>query len=214
MKSSEYSHPGQSKILFKILYWIGKYLYRIRFKINIETTVPYEIKDGPLLILAKHSSNHDIPSGIPALVDVIGRPAWCIIKEALAKPIFLGFFLKIGGIPVERKNPEKSKHQLLYARKILHEGNALVIFPEQSRFRGKMGRGKSGGFRFITGKPKEAISVLVVGFEYKRGFPRGEINIKLGTTRQYSKQNDPEQFLQECMVEIAQLSNLTYKYNL
>ena len=146
------------------------------------------------------------------MVDYIGRNAWCIIKDSLTSPYFFGFFLKIGGIPVDRKNPEKSKEQLLYARKVLHEGNALVIFPEQSRHMGKMGRGKSPGFRFITGKPSEPIDILCVGMEYSKGLFRRKLIIRFGEIKKYSKSDNPETFLHECMLEIAKLSNLEYKF--
>jgi 1-acyl-sn-glycerol-3-phosphate acyltransferase len=212
MKNESSLHPGKSKIISKILYLIGKYLYALRFK--IEVTVPEGLSiQGPLLVLSKHCSNHDMVLGLPAMADYLGREdAWCIIKDSLTKPYFFGFFLKIGGIPVDRKNPEKSKEQLLFARKTLYDGNLLVIFPEQSRHAHKVGKGKSPGFRFIAGKPVDPIQTICVGLEYQNGFPRRKLAIRFGHPKPYSKKDDAELFLHECMLEIAKLSNMDYKF--
>ncbi len=212
MKNTKDLHPGKSKFTSKILYYVGKYLYAFRFKIRVE--VPENIKtEGPLLVLSKHCSNHDIVLGLPAMADHLGREdAWCIIKDSLTKPYFFGFFLKIGGIPVDRKNPEKSKEQLLFARKTLYDGNLLVIFPEQSRHPNKVGKGKSPGFRFISGKPAEPLNTICVGLEYAPGFPRRKITIRFGNIKPYSKKDDAELFLHESMMEIAKLSNMNYKF--
>lgn len=212
MKKNERNHPGKSKWVSSILYFVGKYLYAFRFKVHIKFSSDLPLK-GPLLILSKHCSNHDMVVGLPAIADHLQRKdAWCIIKDSLIKPYFFGFFLKIGGIPIDRKNPDKSKEQLLFARKTLYDGNLLVIFPEQSRHLGRMGKGKSPGFRFIAGKPQEPIQVLCVGLEYLDGFPRRKLTITFGNPKTYSKKDDPEIFLHECMLEIAKLSNLEYRY--
>jgi 1-acyl-sn-glycerol-3-phosphate acyltransferase len=212
MKNEKQSHPGKSQIISKILYFVGKYLYALRFRVIVE--IPEGVKpEGSLLVLSKHCSNHDMVLGLPAMADFLGRKdAWCIIKDNLVKPYFFGFFLKIGGIPVDRNNPEKSKEQLLFARKILHEGNLLVIFPEQSRNPHRVAKGKSPGFRFIAGKPVEPIQTICTGLEYKPGFPRRTLYIRFGIPRPYSKKDDPEMYLYESMLEIAKLSNMPYKF--
>jgi 1-acyl-sn-glycerol-3-phosphate acyltransferase len=212
MKNKENPHPGKSKTISRILYFVGKYLYALRFKILVE--VPENLKlEGPLLVLSKHCSNHDIVLGLPAMADYLGRKdAWCIIKDSLTKPYFFNFFLKIGGIPVDRKNPEKSKEQLLFARKTLYDGNLLVIFPEQSRHPTRVGKGKSPGFRFIAGKPVTPINTICVGLQYEPGFPRNKLTIRFGSPKLYSKKDDAELFLYECMLEIAKLSGMVYKF--
>ncbi|MEM7183752.1 MAG: lysophospholipid acyltransferase family protein [Spirochaetota bacterium] len=204
-------HPGKSLFVSKILYFVGKYLYWLRFNVKVEVEEEIDLQ-GPVLVLSKHSSNHDIVIGYPVLVNHIKRHPWCIIKDSLAKPFFFGFFLKIGGIPVDRKNPEKSKKQLLLTKKTLHDGNVMVIFPEQSRYPGKMGRGKVPGFRFVAGKPTEPLAVVCAGYEYGKGLLRRDVTIRFGRKKEYTKQMQPDVFLHECMLEIASLSNLTYTF--
>ncbi len=212
MSNKNFLHPGKSGLISSILYFIGKYIYKVRFNIKAKPNQSIQTS-GPILVLSKHCSNHDIVAGLPVMVDYLNRKdAWCIIKNSLTKPIFLGFFFKIGGIPIDRENPILSKQQLLYSRKILHEGNLLVLFPEQSRHPRSMGEGKSAGFRFIMGKPSEAVKVICVGIEYKNTFPRRTIEFNFGEIKEYSKKEDPEIFLKNCMVEIAKLSNLEYPF--
>ncbi|NBU98956.1 MAG: 1-acyl-sn-glycerol-3-phosphate acyltransferase, partial [Spirochaetia bacterium] len=119
---------------------------------------------------------------------------------------------KIGGIPIDRENPILSKQQLLYSRKTLHDGKLLVLFPEQSRYPNSMGEGKSAGFRFIMGKPVDPVNVICVGIEYNNSFPRRIITIRFGEIKQFSKKDDPEDFLKNCMLDIARLSNLNYPF--
>ena len=212
MNNKNFLHPGKSGIISTILYLVGKFIYKIRFKIIIEP-IHSITTSGPILVLSKHCSNHDIVAGLPVMVDYLNRKdAWCIIKNSLTKPYFLGFFLKIGGIPIDRDNPILSKQQLLYSRKTLHEGKLLVLFPEQSRYPNSMGEGKSAGFRFIMGKPIDPVNVICVGIEYKNTFFRRTIIFKFGEIKQYSKKDDPEEFLKNCMIDIAKLSNQNYPF--
>lgn len=211
MDSQKFAHPGKSLFFSNILYFIGNYIYKLRFSVTYETQEELNVH-GPVLILCKHSSNHDIPIGYPIILKAFKRHAWCIIKEELTKPIFFNFFLKIGGIPVDRKNPEKSKQSLFFAKKILNEGNMIVLFPEQSRYYQKMGRGKLPGFRFLAGKPTTPIAVVCVGYEYRTGFFRKKVKIRLGNLQYFSKNDSSETFLHNCMVRIANLSNLDYPF--
>ncbi|MCB1158417.1 MAG: 1-acyl-sn-glycerol-3-phosphate acyltransferase [Leptospiraceae bacterium] len=212
MNQEKELHPGKSQFVSNALYFIGKYLYKPRFKIVYELTEELKTLEGPVLVLSKHSSNHDIPIGYRVLVDAFGRHAWCIIKKSLTHPLFFDFFQKIGGIPIDRDNPEKSKDNLLFARKKMYEGNIMVLFPEQHRFPGTMGEAAVAGFRFITGKPSEALPVVLAGYEYKNNLFRKSVTIRFGKVKYYSKSDAPDLFLYECMQEIARLSGLEYTF--
>lgn len=205
------AHPGKTPAASRLLYFIGNVLYRLRYDIRVEID-PGTKTDGPVLILSKHIQNNDIPLGYVAMVNGFGRHAWCIMKESLSRWWFLGFFWKIGGIPVNREQPEKSKDYLLFARRVLYEGNMLVLFPEQTVYPRFMGQGKVGGFRFITGKPEKTLNVISVGLEYRGFFPRRKVHIRFGPTAVYSSADAPAQFLHERMLEIAALSNMEYPF--
>ena len=214
-------HPGKTTWASRTLHFVGSAFMRLFFRIRIETTSGFP-KDGPLLILSKHTTELDIPIGYAAMQTVLKRRAWCVMKASLARSRYLGFFWKIGGIPLDRERPEKSKQYLIYARKVLYDldwtgkkegtGNVLVLFPEETTYPRRMGEGQAAGFRFITGKPVEPLNVLCAGFSYRRGFPRGDVLIRFGPVRQYSREVDPGLFLHERMMEIASLSALEYPF--
>ncbi|MEQ9363081.1 MAG: 1-acyl-sn-glycerol-3-phosphate acyltransferase, partial [Leptospirales bacterium] len=159
----------------------------------------------------------DIPLGYNAMLQAFGRHAWCIMKASLTRWYYLGFFWKIGGIPLDRDNPEKSKRYLMFAKKKLYDeesgGNMLVLFPEQTTFMRIMGEGKVPGFRFINVKPPEPLACYPVGFRYEKGFPRTKVTIEFGEVMFYSKQDDPAEFLHRIMTEVARLSGLEYPFD-
>ena len=202
----------QSRFVSNILYFVGKYILKLFFHIEVEK--PFEKLDfrEPLLILVKHQSNFDVMIGYAVLRQILHRYPWAITKKMFAHPVFLGLFLKTGSIPVDRKNPRNSKNDLLAARKILYAGNAIVIFPEQSRVPGKMGEGKVGGFRFIAGKPETPLAVLTVGMRYERDIIRKKVVIRFGSLSYYSKEDNADVFMYQRMKEIAELSGMDYPF--
>lgn len=207
-----FHHPGKREWAGMILDFLGKHLYRLFFKVEIRYPKNLTHK-GPVLILAKHSSNHDVPLGLPAIKRMFRRQdVWAIMKDSLARPMFGGLFLKAGGIPVNRSNPAQSKEQLLFARRVLYDNHVVVIFPEQTRIPARMGEGKSGGFRFIVGKPKTPIAINCIGYEYKKGFLRTRVIIRCGKTKYFSTAQNANRFIHERMLDIAWLSNLHYPY--
>lgn len=205
-------HPGKRMWASWSLGFIGRSVMRLAYRIRI-LPPPGEIKrTGPVLIVAKHSTEIDIPLGYNAMLQAFGRHAWCVMKASLTRWYYLSFFWKIGGIPLDRNNPEKSKRYLMFAKKKLYEGNMMVLFPEQTTFMKIMGEGKIPGFRFIAGKPAEPLVCYPVGFQYKKGFLRTNVTIEFGEAMLFTKQDDPAVFLHQIMIEVARLSHLEYPF--
>ncbi len=205
-------HPGQNIFLSHIFNLIGGFIYSFMYSVRVESdhAIP---PSGPVLILSKHWRLSDVALGKIAVKKDSGRHLWCVMKDSLAKPPFGWFLLRQGGIPINRQNPEKSKHDLVLARNVINEKHALCIFPEQTIVPNKMGRGRLPGFRFITAKPAEPIDVICIGFRYtKRKFRRTLVEIKIGSPRQFTAKDDPSAFLHERMHEIARLSGLEYTH--
>lgn len=215
-------HPGKTRLASLWLQFMGRVLFRLRYHVRVEAD-PQIHKTGPVLIISKHCTESDIPLGYPAMVQIFGRHAWCVMKASLARPRYMGFFWKIGGIPLDRDNPDRSKKFLVFAKKVLYEGhpgswrddgqgNLMVLFPEQTTFFGSMGEGKVAGFRFIAGKPERPLACTPVGLVYEPGFPRTRVTVRFGATRFFTKEDDPAVFLDGVMREIAKLSGLEYPY--
>lgn len=207
-------HPGSSQLVRRILDMFGRFYSRLLYKTEVFgiENIP---ADGSVLVLAKHQRIDDIPLTLSRALFRRRWNVWCVMKDALAKPIFFNFFLKCGGIPLNRNEPRKSKQHLLHARKMLYSGNMMAIFPEQTTVPYAMGKGRSGAFRFIAGKPKEPLPVLCLGLEYQKvGFlRRTKFTIRAGELKHFTAEQDADQFLHECMVEIARLTNLVYPFS-
>lgn len=208
-------HPGKKRYAVYLLQMFGTIYTRLRFKVRVEgrENIP---REGSVLVLAKHVRNSDIPLGLVRGIHPVRWDVWCVMKDTLAKGGAGKFFLHCGGIPVDRKNPEKSKRDLLVARHALHAGHLVTIFPEQTHFKGKMGKGRTPGFRFVTGRPEHPIQVVPYGFDYKfHKFPRRtEVIMRIGAPTPYDKHSVPEVFLHDRMHELAELSGLKYTHEL
>nr|WP_243393281.1 lysophospholipid acyltransferase family protein [Leptospira perolatii] len=206
-------HPGSSNRVRRTIDAFGRIYSALFYKVEVHglENIP---KDGEVLLLAKHARNDDIPIGLSHALFRRRWNCWGVMKDSLARPRYLDFFLKCGGIPLNRDEPSKSKKHLLFAREVLYRGNLMVIFPEQTTVPYEMGEGKSGAFRFIVGKPKKPLPVSLLGFEYEpRGrFRRTKITLRVGETRELHPGQDPEEFLHECMHELARLSGLVYPF--
>ena len=205
-------HPGQSLFLSRLFNIVARVLYGLKYSVRLQSEkgIPAE---GPVLILAKHWALADVPLGKLAVTRDSGRHLWCVMKESLARGPFGWFLLRQGGIPVNRAQPDKSRHDLLLARKVLEDNHVLCIFPEQTTMPGRMGRGRAPGFRFIAGQPNEPIAVITIGFHYtKRRFRRTLVDIKIGPRHYFTAQDEPEAFLHERMLEMARLSGLEYTF--
>jgi len=202
-------HPGQTWLATTLIYFFGWIVFRLFYKIIVHgvENIP---KEGSVLVLVKHQRLADIPLGSSAIFKKSGRRPWCLMKESLNHPYMFGYFLKCGGIPIDRKNPEKSKESFAFAKKVLHGGNVVCLFPEQTYFPGKMGKGKVPGFRLIAGKPETPIHVICFGFEYGRKKWRTPITMRMGKPDLFTKDHEAEIYLNQKMNEIAKLSNLDY----
>ena len=211
MKLRSKKHPGQTWFATLSIYFFGSILLRLFYKIKIEggENIP---KTGSLIVLAKHQRLNDIPLGCAAIYAKSRRRAWCIMKDTLNIPYLFGYLLKCGGIPIDRKNPEKTKESFTFAKHVLHHDQVMCIFPEQTFFPWKMGKGKVPGFRVIAGKPEKPLQIICVGFEYGHEKFRPSVTIRIGKVAYFTKDDSPEAYLHEKMKELAALSNLEYNF--
>ncbi|MEM7180059.1 MAG: lysophospholipid acyltransferase family protein [Spirochaetota bacterium] len=204
-------HPGQSKWHAYAIIFLGGFLARLLYKIRIHGATNVPLQDS-LMVLSKHQRFADIPLGTYALWSESKRHPWAIMKDSLAGPIFRKFFQRCGGIPINRKNPEKSKSQFAFAKEVLLQKQILTVFPEQTLYPGKMGKGKEGGFKLITGNLQESLAVICVGFRYQKLLFRTQVDIHIGTVKNLLAGENVSAFFVERMQEIAELSAMQYMH--
>lgn len=207
----KYNHPGKRPFPLFLFHFLLTPLMRLRYRIKVEghENIP---TDGPLLVLAKHQRYEDIPLGYLFGLAPRRRDVWCLMKHTLGG----GLLTKLGGISINRADPKKSKQELRLCRAVLDDQQLLCIFPEQTLFPGKMGRGKLPGFRFIADRPDGPMAnVICIGFEYgpKKFLRRRSVVMRLGPAHAYDVSTmNPAQFFHTRMQELAGLCNLKYSF--
>jgi 1-acyl-sn-glycerol-3-phosphate acyltransferase len=118
-------------------------------------------KSGGLCFVSNHSSIVDIL----LILALVGRPVGFIAKKELALIPFLNIWIfMIGGLFIDRKNIRKAIRTISGGAQRIKRGNAMLIFPEGTRSRG---RGllpfKSGSFRLATQSGVPILPVAITG---------------------------------------------------
>jgi len=130
-------------------------------------------REGGFLYAANHSSWWD-----PILLQITSpRPVnWLAKKEMMSSAFNRWFFFDKGGcIPVDRnaRNPEAFSA----AVKALHDGRVIGIFPEGTRFVGKLGPAKTGVARLAL---ESGAPIVPAAIASDRFWPPGRKAPRLG----------------------------------
>ena len=102
-------------------------------------------KTGPIMIAANHQSNSD-----PAvLVYAVDRPLWFMAKRRLFKRRVAAYFLRhVHVYPVDRDG--RDIDALRWARSVLDQERALLIFPEGTRSPNALAEAVTDGLAYIA----------------------------------------------------------------
>jgi len=135
---------------------------------------------GPLLVVANHLSVAD-----PVAIGVfLGRKAIFVAKEELFKNSITAFFVRsFGAFPVYRERP--GRQVIRQANEVLHNGFALVIFPEGKRSKtGSLQQGLPGSALIAYHNRVPVLPIGIMGTEVIRGtswiFRRPAIRLNIG----------------------------------
>jgi 1-acyl-sn-glycerol-3-phosphate acyltransferase len=94
---------------------------------------------GPAIICPKHQRWEDII----AVGVALPPPLYYIAKAELFVTPLQGEFLRaLGGVPVDRQNPRATLSSFRQILPLLQEKAYIVLFPEGTYFRGRMGPGR------------------------------------------------------------------------
>lgn len=119
------------------------------------------IPEGPVVFIANHESDFDIP----VLLGAIDKPFGFVSKIEVKKvPILSSWLDAINCILIDRKNREQALNSMQEGVKLLKEGHSLVIFPEGKRsMGGPVQRFKVGGIRLAQDAAVPIVPITING---------------------------------------------------
>jgi 1-acyl-sn-glycerol-3-phosphate acyltransferase len=117
-------------------------------------------QNGPLIFASNHISNYD-PPAIMSFVYLKRKDIHVVAKKELFTNPLVGYFLKkMGGIPIDRKNPQISS--IKKSIEILNQKKSLLIFPEGTRKKENKDIEVKDGISFIAYKTNSKILPLKI----------------------------------------------------
>jgi 1-acyl-sn-glycerol-3-phosphate acyltransferase len=160
-------------------------------------------QESAFVLLPKHQRWEDIP-----LVGLATpRPLYYVAKQELfVNPVSSYFLKSLGGIPLNRQRPIESRHSIRSVIEVLRKGEGVVVFPEGTYYRNKMGPGQLGMVRYILSRL--FLPFVPVGINYSRKGLRTEAQINFGEPFYVDSEVSANTFLDSIMNEIARLSGL------
>lgn len=160
-------------------------------------------RDRAFVLLPKHQRWEDIP-----LVGIaVRRPLYYVAKHELFQNRFSDWYLRaLGGIPLNRRRPLESRRSLKTIIRVLEQGEGMVVFPEGTYYRDKMGPGHAGVVKLILSRLP--LPFIPVGINYAKEEARTVARICCGAPFHWDPSDSVAAFLDHLMGEIARLSNL------
>lgn len=168
-------------------------------------------KEGPAIIAPKHQYWTDIPLLAFAFCNI--HLNYIAKKELFYFPLIRGFFMALGGIPLDRKAPIKSLDSFRHLSFLLKRKQKIVIFPEGTYYRGTVGKGKSRLIKMILKFQEEEqlphpIPFVPVGISYQKIRFRQKVTINIGEPLYAKRESEAEELTRKVMEAITSLSNL------
>ena len=200
----DWQHPsGRKDGFFRVFRFLTRLLLWSFFR--LET---HGVKNLPgssaFILMVKHQRWEDIP----LLGLATPRPLYYIAKTELFKNALSNWFISaLGGIPLNRQRPLESRRFLQAAIAFLQKGEGIVIFPEGTYYRDKMGPGQVGMVKFVLSRLE--LPFIPVGIAYTPGGRRTDVRINFGEAYRAGPTLTAEAVVERMMAEIAKLSGLS-----
>ncbi|MDI7260573.1 MAG: lysophospholipid acyltransferase family protein [Thermodesulfobacteriota bacterium] len=198
----------RNPIIYSLTRKIAQLVFSILYKIEIENKGGFP-DQGPMIILPKHQYWTDIP-----LVSLAFHPLLYFVakKELFEYPLIRHYLILVGGIPVDRQQSIRTLESFKTLLSLLRAGEKIVIFPEGTYFRNRVGSGKSRLLRMILklqSELKHPIPFLPVGIRYgeRRGWRR-RVEICIGRPFYAEEESEAPSLTHQVMEEISRLCRL------
>jgi 1-acyl-sn-glycerol-3-phosphate acyltransferase len=195
--------PGRKEGFFRFFRLLTRFLLWPFFRLEAHglKNLP---EDSAFILLVKHQRWEDIP----LLGLATPRPLYYIAKYELFKNTLSNWFISsLGGIPLNRQRPLESRRFLQATIAFLQKGEGIVIFPEGTYYRDKMGPGQIGMVKFVLSRL--ALPLIPVGITYTAGGRRTGVRINFGNAFHAGPTLAAEAVVDRMMGEIAELSGFS-----
>ncbi len=133
-------------------------------------------RDGSYVIVSNHASHFDGP----ALAVALPHPAYFVVKRELTRiPMFGPAIVRLGLLPVDRRDRERSHQQMAAAAEVVRAGRRVLVFAEGTRSPSdEMLPFKKGGFHLAVDAQVPILPVAVNGS--RRLLAKGEWRSRSG----------------------------------
>ena len=194
--------PGRKESFFRVFRFLTRLFLWPFFRLEA-CGVKNLPEDSAFILLVKHQRWEDIP----LLGMATPRPLYYIAKNELFKNTLSNWFISaLGGIPLNRQRPLESRRFLQATIAFLQKGEGIVIFPEGTYYRDKMGPGQIGMVKFVLSRLE--LPLIPVGITYTAGGRRTGVRIRFGKAYHAGPALAAEAVVDRMMGEIAKLSGL------
>jgi len=199
---------GRNPFIYSVTKWIGRLVFSVFYRVELKKENTISVNE-PAIILPKHQYWTDIP-----LVSLSFRfPLYFVAKKELFRyPWIRPYLSSLGGISLDRDRSINTLTSFRYLFSRLRAAEKIVIFPEGTYFRDRVGSGKSRLIRMILrfqSKWKKRIPFIPVGIRYgERRTWRRRVEIRIGHPLFAEGESEAISLTSRIMEEIGRLSRL------
>ena len=198
----------RNSFVYRLTKKVAQRVFSIFYRIETEwkTALP---DHGPMVILPKHQYWTDIP-----IISLAFEPLLYFVakKELFKYPLIRVYLSLLGGLPVDRKQSIRTLDSFKTLVSLLRAGEKVVIFPEGTYFRNRVGSGKSRLLQMILRFQSEvgySIPFIPVGIRYgERSGWRRRVEVCIGSALFAERESDAISLTQRAIEEISHLCRL------
>lgn len=193
---------GRKQWVFRLTRTAGRILLTPFFALQVEG-VENLPRETAFVLLPKHQRWEDIP----LLSLATPRPLYYVAKyELFRHPLARWYLTALGGLPLNRQRPLESRRTMKAIIQFLKEGEGVVIFPEGTYYREKMGPGHAGIIRLVLSRL--TLPFVPVGIRYHKTGLRTRVLVRFGQPFETGRDTSYDRLLDRMMGDIARLSGL------